>query len=278
MLASTSTTIATCIQIHVGFTQRGYMRLPSPQEMSRLRALLDPPRLRDAVRRRRFARVMAQVPLLPYAGLVALGTEYGGWVVPAELIDAQWTCWCVGAGSDVSFDVRLLALGARVRSFDPFELFKRQAEAEAGNSERYSFHVCAIAPEDGPVTMYGRQDEEAGSVSGVNLYHVDTAFEKEGRSLHSLKEELGDERIDLLKLDVEGMEYDLLETLDPSELGVRILCIEFHPSDDAGPERAMAAIERLRTQGYEPVNAQDGTDFTFVSRSLVGDRQPATAS
>ena len=246
--------------------------------MGRLSALLDPPRLRAAVGRRRFARVLRHVPLLPYAGLVALGTEYGGWVVPAELIDGQWVCWCVGAGADVSFDMQLLALGARVRSFDPFVVFKRQSEKQAGGSDRYSFHVCAIAPEDGPVTMYGRQDEEAGSVSGVNLYGVDTSFEKPGRSLASLKDELGDERIDLLKLDVEGMEYDVLEALDPSALGVRVLCVEFHSSDESGPERVRAAIARLRDQGYEPVNVADGTDFTFVSRRLVGDRQALTAS
>jgi FkbM family methyltransferase len=246
--------------------------------MSRLRALADPPRLRAAVRRRRFKRVLNQVPLLPFAGLVALGTDYGGWVVPAELVNAQWTCWCVGAGSDVSFDMQLLALGARVRSFDPFVLFQRQAEEQAAGSERYSFHVCAIAAHDGPVTMYGRQDEDAGSVSGVNLYGVETSFEKQGRSLPSLKEELGDERIDLLKLDVEGMEYELLDALDPSELGVEVLCIEFHPSEQAGPDRARAAVERLRRQGYAPVNVEGGTDFTFVAASLIGERQPLTTS
>jgi FkbM family methyltransferase len=238
--------------------------------MSRLAALIDPPRLRAAIRRRRFARVMDTIALVPFAGLMLLGTDYGGWVVPPELVNGTWTCWCVGAGSDVTFDMRLLALGANVRSFDPFELFKRPSVEQANGSDRYSFHVCAIAPDDGPVTMYGRQDEEVGAVSGVNLYGVDTAFERPGRSIPSLKDELGDDRIDLLKLDVEGMEYDVLDALDPADLGVSVLCVEFHDTDHAGPERALQAVERLKAQGYVPVNVADGTDVTFVAERLAG--------
>ena len=120
-----------------------------------------------------------------------------------------------------------------------------------------------MAAGDGPLLMYGRQDLEHGSVSAVNLYGAPQAFERPGRTLASLKAELGDERVDLLELDVEGSEYDVLAATDLRALGVRVLCVELHrlgpgpPGDRArgappGPglhARAPRGSDRLHLHG-----------------------------
>ena len=40
--------------------------------------------------------------------------------------------------------------------------------------------------------------------------------------------ELQHDRIDLLKLDVEGAEYEVLKPLFRGDLKVRVLCVDFH--------------------------------------------------
>jgi FkbM family methyltransferase len=217
------------------------------------------------VRRRWFGARLRRVPVHARAPLEKLGSQACGWVVPVDLIDSSWTCWCVGAGPDVTFDLALVErFGARVRSFDPFHVFREMAEGEAGDDPRYSFHEVAVAAADGPLMMYGRQDLEAGSVSAVNLYDARQSFERPGRTLASLKAELGDERVDLLKLDIEGSEYDVLAGADLRALGVRVLCVELH--DSVPPPRAIALVARLRAQGYALVHREDPTDLTFMSR------------
>jgi FkbM family methyltransferase len=220
-------------------------------------------RLRPAVRRRWFAWRLGQIPVEPYAPLVRLGTDYGGWVVPEDLIDESWTCYCVGAGSDVSFDMALLRrYGVTVRSVDPLPEFRRQAEAQAAGDSRFAFFEAALATRDGPLEMYGFEDPEAGSYSQVDLYETRHATTMPGRTLESLMAEAGDARADLLKLDIEGSEYDVLRELDLARLGVRVLCVELHASESAGAGREL--LERVRSQGYRLVHREPPTDFTFV--------------
>lgn len=210
---------------------------------------------------------MRRTKLSPFPGLVHVGTEYGGWWVPGGLITPEWLCYSVGAGNDVSFDLGLIhRYGARVRAVDPFYVFREMAEREAGGDQRYSFHEVALAPYDGPVEMFGRQDLERGSVSAVNLYGVDTPHTKPGRSLPSLMAELGDEKVDLLKIDVEGSEYQIVPTLDLSGLGVRVFCVEFHHNEPARQARQL--LGALGEQGYETVHRHDPAAFTLVRSDL----------
>jgi FkbM family methyltransferase len=168
-------------------------------------------RINSAVRRRWFARGLAQVAIDARDDLVHLGTDYGGWVVPADLIEPDWLCYCVGIGHDASFDFELMTrYGVRVRAFDPFDLFCRRAEEQAPAGSRYSVHAVVLSSHDGPLEMFGRQDEERGSVSAANLYRASTSFTRPGRTMASLMHEFGDDQVQLLKLDIEGSEYEVL--------------------------------------------------------------------
>ena len=241
--------------------------------MPDLRKLRSPALIRKALRRRLFARRMRRIRAAWVPGLERLGSEYGGWVVPAGMIGSGWLCYSAGAGFDVSFDMALLARGARVRAFDPLDIFRDMAVREAGGDPRYSFSEVAIATEDGPVTMFGRQDEEIGSVSAVNLYGVETTHEIPGRALPSLMDEHGDERVDLLKLDIEGSEYEVLDRLDLPSLGVKVLCVELH--ENASPRRAKSLLGSIAEQGYEIVHTGEESNFTLLSRELAAHARAA---
>ena len=53
-------------------------------------------------------------------GLIRLGTPYGGWVCKADKIDHSSTVYSFGVGTDISFDLELIALrGCKVHAFDP---------------------------------------------------------------------------------------------------------------------------------------------------------------
>src|SRR3712207_7278838 len=52
-------------------------------------------------------------------------------------------------------------------------------------------------------SMWGRQDSESGTVSAARLNDGEQEFVRDARSLPSLRAELGDDAIHLLKLDVD---------------------------------------------------------------------------
>ena len=55
------------------------------------------------------------------------------------------------------------------------------------------------------------------------------AFRAAVRSIPSLMKELGHDRLEVLKLDNEGAEYEVLDSCLSEEVSIDTLCVEIHP-------------------------------------------------
>ena len=236
---------------------------------------LRPRKVRNAARRRWFEHQLPRLTLAPVQGPVLdVGSSYGGWKMPDALIEPSWVCYCVGAGGDVSFDRELVErYGATVRAFDPVADYVRSAQAELQHP-RFSVHQVAIATGDGPLRMQVTHDARSGSVSPAGLYESRDFIELPGRSLPSLMTELGDDRIDLLKLDIEGGEYDVLPTIDLNALGVQVFATQLHHTGSVRRARALIAV--LAAQGYRPIACRPAVKITFARSDLLA--TPAVAA
>jgi FkbM family methyltransferase len=231
-------------------------------------AKLRPAKVASALRRRWFEHWAPRVRLEHVPGLVDHGSAYGGWTLPARLIQPSWTCYLVGAGGDVSVDLELIRrYGVQVRSFDAVADFVESGRRDAADEPRFSAHHAAIALTDGPLRMQVSHDPQSQSVSAAQLYDSRRFVELPGRTLASLMAELGDEQIDLLKLDIEGSEYELLATLDLRALGVKVFSIQLHHTGSVRDARRL--IARLREAGYDPVACRPVVKLTFVRRDLL---------
>jgi len=229
---------------------------------------LRPAKVRRAVRRRRFEYELSRLPITDVEDLVELGSAYGGWTVPASMIERLWLCYSVGAGGDISFDRELMQrYGVTVRAFDAVADFVESALQEAGDEPRFSAHHAAVATHDGPIRMQQSHDPQSRSVSSAGLYESDRFVELPGRTLASLMAELGDDHIDLFKLDIEGAEYDVIPTLDLRALGVKVFATQLHHSGSVRQARAL--VTQLRDDGYELVACRPIVKLTFVRRDLI---------
>lgn len=207
----------------------------------------------------RFSR---ELDVQPRGDLVHLGSEYGGYVVPMELVGPESTCYSCGVGEDVSFDLDLIAAtGCRLRAFDPTPRAAEFARSVALREPRFSFYPYGIWKADETMRFFSPEDETHVSHSIDNLQHTRDYFEAECRSVTSIMAELGDDRIDLLKLDVEGAEYEVLESIVAADLDIRTVCAEFHKVTTVGD--MIAAARRFVAAGFVPVHAA-GLTATFV--------------
>jgi FkbM family methyltransferase len=229
---------------------------------------LRPQKVRRAVRRRWFEGRVARTQLAHADGLVDLGGSYGGWRVPGHLLQPGWICYSVGAGGDISFDLDLIhRYDMTVRSFDAVADYVERARQHAGGEPRFSAHQAALAVSDGPLRMQITHDEGSKSVSPAGLYESSTYVELPGRSLTSLMAELGDERIDLLKVDIEGGEYAVVPTLDLPAIGVKVFAVQLHHTGTVRQARAL--ISHLERAGYEPVATKPAVKLAFARRELL---------
>ncbi len=81
--------------------------------------------------------------------------------------------------------------------------------------------------------------------------------------------EFGHRRIDLLKLDVEGAEYEILRSMLVDDIKPRVLCVEFDegnlPLDKNAPERISEIINKLQNSGFVFVQQEDW-NMMFIHR------------
>jgi FkbM family methyltransferase len=238
--------------------------------MSGVAGKLRPKKVRNAVRRRVFERSLARLVAEESPAVVELGTPYGGWRVPDGVLPPEPIAYCVGSGTDISFDLELIVrYGARVRAIDPVADYESRILASAAGEPRFSFRLAALALEDRPIRMQVHHEPGSSSLSATGLYDGDDWREVMGLTLASLMREFGDERIDLLKVDVEGLEYELIPTLDLRALGVRVFAIQLHHPPGVGAARRL--IRQVEDQGFRLVAERPVIKLTFCRRDLLPD-------
>jgi Methyltransferase FkbM domain len=130
-----------------------------------------------------------------------------------------------------------------------------------------------IAEHDGTLRMWRASDPNHMALSSANLQRTKETVAVPVRSLSSVMAELEHERIDLLKLALEGYEYELVPQLDLRSLGVRVLDLELNQL--VAPRRAASLVRHIRSQGYVPIfrhpgGAHSRTTLAFARTDLVG--------
>jgi len=231
-------------------------------------------RVRDNVRFRSIGLITSH-----YDGpLEFMGTDYGGYMVPRREIREGLTCYSFGAGEDISFENELAAaFPVEVHIFDPTpraityvsDFIKKTSAVGAAAGQRLHFHPWGVWSSDQQMQFYAPKDPAHVSHSLVNMQHTTDYFVADCRRPKSIMNALGHKSIDLLKLNIEGAEYEVMRALFEDQIRPSIICINFdelHTQIDASArERLRGLVRQFANQGYVPVSAE-ACRATFVLR------------
>ena len=191
----------------------------------------------------------------PEPSVVMLGSPtYGFWVVP-DTFDPSSICYLAGVGEDITFDLAFIArFGSTVHAFDPVPAAQEYVRVAARHEPRFVFHPVGLWSEDAHVAFHAPAIEGHVSHSATDLHGTNVAFEADVRSVRSLMQELGHERVDLLKLSVEGAEHEIIRGTLEAGIKVPVVCLEY--AQPAPPGTAESSHALMLGAGYEVVAAR----------------------
>ncbi|MEP4809048.1 MAG: FkbM family methyltransferase [Luteolibacter sp.] len=200
------------------------------------------------------------------------GSRYGGWSIVEGTVGKGSVVYSFGIGEDASFDLGLIAAAAcTVHGFDPTPKSLGWVEKNV-HEERFVMHPWALGSEDGTLTLWMPDNPDHVSASLVSASgRSKGSFDAECKSLESVMKELGHERVDVMKMDIEGAEYGVIEALcaDGAISKVGQLLVEFHHRMEGFTKaQTLSAIKRLRNEGFRIAWVSEvGHEVLFVRRS-----------
>jgi FkbM family methyltransferase len=196
------------------------------------------------------------------------GSEYGGWAIATGNLNPRSIIYSVGIGTDITFDTSIIEkYGVQVFAFDPTP---RSLEWLAKQSlpSQFKYFGYGLSEKDGELTFFPPKESEHVSFSVVTN-HGGTAVQCQVRRLKSLTEMLGHDHIDILKIDIEGAEYETLPDIVRSGVDIKQILVEFHHRFlPDGAKATRQAIRLLNDSGYEIFNVSDsGEEFSFIRKN-----------
>lgn len=170
--------------------------------------------------------------------------------------------YSAGIGDQINFELELFQridklknLYGGVYAIDPTP---KSLEFLAGQDLPSNFFVLPYALSATDREIEFMLPESDGWVSGSVISLRDDGrklknkIKVQGRSLKSLMEENGHEHIDLLKLDIEGSEFEVLDDVLQKKLPIEQMCIDCHHFLlDNSKEAISHLVNELRRFGYK---------------------------
>ncbi|WP_159050045.1 FkbM family methyltransferase [Streptomyces sp. MMG1533] len=200
--------------------------------------------------------------ILPGHGLERFGSAYGGWWVPTDLIGEDSVVYAAGVGEDVSFDLALIRrFGCEVWAMDPTP--RSVAFAGGVTEPRWHFLPFGLWKEDAVLHFHPPADPAHVSHSATEVRGHGPGFDAQCHTLTTFMRKLGHQRVDLLKMDIEGAEEPVLDRILAEGTLPRVLCIEFDTPQS--PWALRRRLRRLEDAGYV-VRHAEARNYTLTHR------------
>ncbi len=195
-----------------------------------------------------------------------LGSQkYGGWFICPDKINKNSIIYSFGVGEDVSFDLDIIRkFNCNVFAFDPtpksITWLKKQTLPK-----KFSYFKYGIGATDGFIQLF----------PPINPNHIShSIFQKDSQNsikakiakLKTIMHNLGHNRISILKMDIEGSEYDVINDILKSNLEIDQILVEFHHRfSQISPQRTKRAIKKLNKAGYKIFSISSSREeYSFI--------------
>jgi FkbM family methyltransferase len=182
------------------------------------------------------------------------GNKYGGFYIIPELLNADSIMYSFGIGEDVSFDMDVINNhGCQVFAYDPtprsIEWISRQDLPNNFHFQPYGIHSI-----DAESAFYLPKNKAyvSGSLSLTEISDEREKISVPVFRLKTLMEKNRHDHISVLKMDIEGAEYEVIEDIINSGIQVQQVLVEFHHRlKEIGAPKTRQALKLLNDNGFK---------------------------
>lgn len=197
------------------------------------------------------------------------GSDYGGWVFCPTNLTKKSVVYSLGIGEDTSWDEELIAKhGLEVFGFDPTP--KSAAYVRQRNLDNFHFFQVGVADHEGSFNFYPPKNRDYVSCSlFIRQDLQDEPLLVDMITLDAVMKKLGHEEIDVLKMDIEGAEYGVIDDIIKKSIFPRQILVEFHHRfSPFSISDTRKAICNLIDSGYEIIYLSDNLqEFSLIYKS-----------
>ena len=200
-----------------------------------------------------------------------LGNKSEGWWIHPNLIQNKSSIvFSFGLGEDISFDLAIMKeYNSKVYGFDPTPKALKYVKS-INTGDNFILNEYAVSNKDGQLTFNLPENENyvSGSFADINSTNTITV---EAKRLRTILEELKltSNDIDILKMDIEGAEYDVIEDMITSKIFPKQVLIEYHHFFDAiTNQKTKDNILLLLKNNYELFYVE-AYNYSFIRKDLI---------
>lgn len=183
-----------------------------------------------------------------------IGNSYGGFYLANNSINKDSIIYSIGIGEDVSFDLEIIEkYNCKVFAFDPTPKSVNWVNKNVSNNN-FNFSPTGISKEKGSRLFYLPKDNKhvSGSLEKISTVNKEKAVELEFDTLKNQMIKNKHHKIDLLKMDIEGSEYDVIDFILNEKIEIDQILVEFHPHlVQNGRKKTKNSIIKLESFGYK---------------------------
>jgi len=199
---------------------------------------------------------------------MTLGGRFNDWTFIPDHINNNSIIYSFGVGHNVSFDVALINnFKVIVHAYDPTPASIHWLEKQ-NLPDNFRFQPFGLSDKNGTLSMQLPKNES--HVSGRILpadHNMANTVEVPVHTLKFLMQQNGHQHIDLLKMDIEGSEYGVIDHLIENNIPVKQLLVEFHHRfSEIGIAKSKQSIKKLEKAGYRLFHVSyTGEEYSFIN-------------
>jgi FkbM family methyltransferase len=195
------------------------------------------------------------------------GTNYGGYYICPNDIKKGSIVYSFGVGEDISFDLAIIKkFGTNVFAFDPTPKSINWVKNQQLPKE-FNFYPYGLASYDGKGKFLAPKNPKHVSYRMTDKAILnEKQYEYEVHKLNTILNMLKHTKIDILKIDIEGAEFAVIDDLITSKIDLPQLLVEFHHKfKDIGVSKTKKAIRSLNKNGFKIFSISPEQEvFSFI--------------
>jgi FkbM family methyltransferase len=197
--------------------------------------------------------------------------EKNQWTILKRTLRRGSVVYSGGVGGDISFELALIErFGALIHIFDPSPVAVPTIQKALTTGSMVPSHLFFK-----PVGLGGSDNCNFSLGGGTGSETWFKATTEKGNlsvpctSISQQMRDNGHEHVDLLKLDIEGFEYDVLDSCIEGDVKIKQICVEFHHFyEGISYLRTARALAKLYKSGFKLIH-KNRFDYTFCNANCL---------